>query len=795
MAAFQATNPVPQGFSVFQPMLGAPLQFFPALGTKELDDMLDAYIPGPSSLKEKRATVSVDFLDYTQRTGQVFKFYAVTGLTAAVPESPSAVSPLQATPSVASLNASPITSNWDWSSVTGPTPSRASPSAGASRKSSTTSSRRHTPTDFSHLPGMKILTRDGMDVTNSASRGSKTKEQRDHAHLMRIIKACDSCRKKKIRCDPSHKKRGASSQTQTHPATKPIKKSRTVSQDKPDISPPAPVIFDAFTMPEAPSIDFDPSLEFVESFDMSTAAHEPWEDFIHYPPSGVEHNYDFFSDPQGILSQGQQTSSSSSMSPFISSSDDQLFSQTFSSTTSASDSPDYGIFQTVSSSTSPEMPDLDWDFLASDQLMLTAPEIAGRDRHVLPHYPMPPLVATGNAVDAQDSSGISSQPTSEPALPTLIDVGNRVARSQGPESCYPRVIGDHLQSQTKSPEGDGVEAYANTQSASSASPGLDRHGEHRSGTGSEQQCLSEQYAQSVESQWRGQNSDGVEAFAQSQSEINPAVQDGIEGVAPPTTRDTRGGEDGIPPLSSRPSCSSCSQLSSPVSRGLVNSHPLVVTENTGSEAESSLVADEHVESQISSPGRLEAQPTSLSQLTNSIVTRSRSLRVVSRIIQRTESTTTSSYLEEMTSRSLLEELESRVPGSGVDSIATSPEGSNSVLVSGLEVSAVGAALQTPQIEIPELQTLPRVVSGVEILARAIPTLGVPAVEELSLAASQDHWSSASSAALTGVAIYAALQLFSMQKKTGRARGLDSWMVQLLGAIALVAFASCFSSSR
>jgi len=49
------------------------------------------------------------------------------------------------------------------------------------------------------LPGFSIMTKDGIDVTNSAGRVTKSKEQREHAHLMRIMKACDSCKKKKIR--------------------------------------------------------------------------------------------------------------------------------------------------------------------------------------------------------------------------------------------------------------------------------------------------------------------------------------------------------------------------------------------------------------------------------------------------------------------------------------------------------------------------------------------------------------------------------------------------------------------
>ncbi len=53
--------------------------------------------------------------------------------------------------------------------------------------------------DFSSHPGMRIMTKDGRDVTNSASRGSKTKEQRDHAldadhEGMRQLQAKDEVR-------------------------------------------------------------------------------------------------------------------------------------------------------------------------------------------------------------------------------------------------------------------------------------------------------------------------------------------------------------------------------------------------------------------------------------------------------------------------------------------------------------------------------------------------------------------------------------------------------------------------
>jgi hypothetical protein len=169
----------------------------------------------------------------------------------------------------------------------------------SSRRSSPKSTASQQPADFSNLPGMKIMTKDGRDVTNSASRGSKTKEQRDHAHLMRIIKACESCKKKKIRCDPSHKKRGVSS-TVAQPA-KVTKKTKTVAPE----AKVSVVAQDAFagqmTIPE---------LDFSVNLDNLTASIEPesdaWEQFIQYP--AVDDSYDFFNDPEGYFS--PQSSSS-----------------------------------------------------------------------------------------------------------------------------------------------------------------------------------------------------------------------------------------------------------------------------------------------------------------------------------------------------------------------------------------------------------------------------------------------------------------------------------------------------
>jgi hypothetical protein len=307
MDATQVSNSLPQGFSIFQPALGAQLQFFPAVGTKELDDMINAYLPGPASMQEKRATVTVDFLSYTQLTGETFKFYPVYSV-GTFAESP-------VSDSVSSFNASPATSSWDWSQSSGSasmSSSRSSANARQSRQSPPSTVSRHQTADFSHLPGMKIMTKDGRDVTNSASRGSKTKEQRDHAHLMRIIKACDSCRRKKIRCDPSHKKRSASSQAQPSQSSKPAKRAARSSPpqaQRPTASPPivgedsfltqVPIDWDAsFTFDDLEIPDFTMPFESVDEF--ATQA------------SLMPNDYDFFFDPKGYLSPQTSFASSSS---------------------------------------------------------------------------------------------------------------------------------------------------------------------------------------------------------------------------------------------------------------------------------------------------------------------------------------------------------------------------------------------------------------------------------------------------------------------------------------------------
>ncbi|KAK4133487.1 hypothetical protein BT67DRAFT_404770 [Trichocladium antarcticum] len=280
------------GFSVCQPALGAALQWLPAVGTPELDDMINAFLPGPASIQDKRAHISMDFFEYYRQTGENFKFYAtLSGSFTPVTASP-ASSALYDSGYGSSFNHSPVLS--DQGSWAQSPAAFAAPDARTKSRSST-SKRASSSADFASHPGMRILTKDGQDVTNSASRGCKTKEQRDHAHLMRIIKACDACRKKKIRCDPSHKKRAAS-QASTSPAEqKPAKKARKAEESPPVTvmaSAPEFLIGNASASPEAafafPGLETD----YPQDFDAF------WNDFITFDqePAGaaVEHTADHF---------------------------------------------------------------------------------------------------------------------------------------------------------------------------------------------------------------------------------------------------------------------------------------------------------------------------------------------------------------------------------------------------------------------------------------------------------------------------------------------------------------------
>lgn len=140
------------------------------MGTVELDVLINDYVPGSCPLDQKRAQVTLQFLnsfdDSLLISGSVSRTFQLSAKSSS--------------PSV-------------------PTTTAARNSHKRPREDSTSTSP-----GSKRLPGFSILTKDGVDITEYASRGPKTKEQRDHAALMRKLKACDKCKRSKQRCDPSH---------------------------------------------------------------------------------------------------------------------------------------------------------------------------------------------------------------------------------------------------------------------------------------------------------------------------------------------------------------------------------------------------------------------------------------------------------------------------------------------------------------------------------------------------------------------------------------------------------------
>ena len=244
-------------FTITQPFLGAPLQFSPALGSRELEELIDAFVTGSASKQDKLSEVTIDFYNHATvdlNTGALVRRYDVllsswTGN--AFEQSPtqsqsSGFSPAIYTPSPTS---SAMLGDSGYGSITMTPPDRAR-NARVSKKP-----RKETKKAAEvRLPGFSIMTKDGVDVTSSAGRGTKTKEQREHAHLMRIMKACDECKRKKIKvslyqpdlgvqkltclqCDPSHRRPHTEMSRSSTSTTKSSSSSRQNSS--PSISTPS----------------------------------------------------------------------------------------------------------------------------------------------------------------------------------------------------------------------------------------------------------------------------------------------------------------------------------------------------------------------------------------------------------------------------------------------------------------------------------------------------------------------------------------------------------------------------
>lgn len=198
MVSNNTTNRSFTSFTITQAFLGAPLHFQPALGSQELEDLIEVYVPGTASKQNKLSDVTIDF--YTNatvdlntgaltRTYEVFPQWSATTFLQSPVSQTAGLSPMFTTSPGSSTNLND--SGYGSFSMTPPTNSRGRVTKKAKKDTKKESEIR--------LPGFSIMTKDGVDVTSSAGRGTKTKEQREHAHLMRIMKACPDCKKKKVR--------------------------------------------------------------------------------------------------------------------------------------------------------------------------------------------------------------------------------------------------------------------------------------------------------------------------------------------------------------------------------------------------------------------------------------------------------------------------------------------------------------------------------------------------------------------------------------------------------------------
>ncbi|KFY70415.1 hypothetical protein V499_09184 [Pseudogymnoascus sp. VKM F-103] len=176
-----------QIFTITQLELGSPLIWEPAVGTVEHDRLVDAYIPGPANLQQKRATIALDFFDTAAASTMPAPFcrtYLVATSTpefAAKPYSPAFAPTTSFSPSTTS-----------------------SLSSKSSKRSISSLSSAASASPAKRLPGFSIMTADGVDITNNQSRGPKTKAQREQAAKMRKLGACPACKRSKQKCEPSH---------------------------------------------------------------------------------------------------------------------------------------------------------------------------------------------------------------------------------------------------------------------------------------------------------------------------------------------------------------------------------------------------------------------------------------------------------------------------------------------------------------------------------------------------------------------------------------------------------------
>lgn len=196
-------------FTITQLELGAALLWEPPVGTAEHDRLVDAYIAGPGSLQQKRATIALDFFDTVAASSLPAPFCRTYHVSV----------PVYA--GYAMVRSSPISTTSLASSWSAVQPSaKSSPSSTSSKPAKRAREEASPPSSASkRLPGFSIMTKDGVDITDNQSRGPKTKEQREHAAKMRKLGACPACKRSKQKCEPSHHRPLASAESAPMSAT------------------------------------------------------------------------------------------------------------------------------------------------------------------------------------------------------------------------------------------------------------------------------------------------------------------------------------------------------------------------------------------------------------------------------------------------------------------------------------------------------------------------------------------------------------------------------------------------
>lgn len=238
----------------------------------------------------KLSEVTIDFYNHATvdlNTGALVKTYNVFAFEQSPTESQSSFSPSMYTPSP---SASMSFGDSGYGSLSMTPPARKS----GGRVSKKPTKKEAKKVAEARLPGFSIMTKDGIDVTSTAGRGTKTKEQREHAHLMRIMKACDACKKKKIRvsslsyfdgeswlilvqCDPSHSRQSNE-----------MSRSSTISTAKTPSSSNGGVSSHVNTSPtiSIPSLSHESSI----ASQSNTPSYGAIDDFVLFPEDGSSWN-------------------------------------------------------------------------------------------------------------------------------------------------------------------------------------------------------------------------------------------------------------------------------------------------------------------------------------------------------------------------------------------------------------------------------------------------------------------------------------------------------------------------